>query len=149
MSADSLRTSVFSEVPCAMDATPFCSAEHVLSSSNHEASGQTALSRARINTSTQPPQLLVQVLVEGPDGSHLTLPVHTTDTVKELKMALSNKSWFTNKHCLFFGNRQLLDHQQVAEIVCPMYLYLELVLLFRGTCSCRCCHAGLSGKRGQ
>jgi hypothetical protein len=64
-------------------------------------------------------QLLLRVLVEGPDGpqSRVTLPVSGMETIRELKMVLSKKSWFTSKHCLFFGDRELLDHQQVAQVV--------------------------------
>ena len=32
-------------------------------------------------------------------------------------MTLEKKSWFTSKHCLFLGERELLDHQQVADII--------------------------------
>jgi hypothetical protein len=102
-----------------MNSGPFCAEPvYALEASGAAREVSQQLSIAPINTTaSQSPQLLVQVLVEGPDGSHLTLPVHTTDTIKELRMALSNKSWFTSQHCIFFGNRQLLDHQQVADVV--------------------------------
>lgn len=63
------------------------------------------------------PQLLVQVLVESSFGQKATLPVSGCDTIRELKMRLANKSWFTSKHCLFFGGKELLDHDMVADIV--------------------------------
>lgn len=63
------------------------------------------------------PQLLVQVLVESAFGQKATLPVSGCDTIRELKMRLANKSWFTTKHCLFFGGKELLDHDMVADMV--------------------------------
>lgn len=66
---------------------------------------------------TGSPQLLVQVLVESTFGQKATLPVSGCDTIRELKMRLANKSWFTSKHCLFFGGKELLDHDMVADIV--------------------------------
>lgn len=63
------------------------------------------------------PQLLVQVLVESSFGQKATLPVSGSDTIRELKMRLANKSWFTSKHCLFFGGKELLDHDMVADMV--------------------------------
>lgn len=120
-----MSSSVLTESAPNMDPSPFsCAAEPLYSSvaASEKVLGSSSLvgSPARINTTAQSPPLLVQLLVESPDGQHLTLPVHTTDTIRELKMALGNKSWFTSKHCLFFGNRQLLDHHQVADIVCSI-----------------------------
>lgn len=38
--------------------------------------------------------------------------------MRELKLQLAReKGWFTSKHCLFFGDRELLDHQHVADIM--------------------------------
>jgi hypothetical protein len=57
----------------------------------------------------------------GPHGGRTTVPVAGSDTISELRLQLSNKSWFTSKHCLFFGDRELLDHQQVSDIVSSVH----------------------------
>jgi hypothetical protein len=66
---------------------------------------------------------VLQVLMDGVSGpeSRAIVPVAGTDTIAELKMTLSKKSWFTSKHCLFFGDRELLDHQQVADIISAVH----------------------------
>ena len=61
----------------------------------------------------------MQVLVDGVAGpeSQLLVPMGGCQTIKELKMTLAQKSCFTSKHCLFFGDRELMDDQQVSNII--------------------------------
>ena len=62
------------------------------------------------------PARAVQILLDD-GGTRTSVPVAGDDTVRELKLQLAKGGWFTSKHCLFFGDRELLDHQHVADVM--------------------------------
>lgn len=39
------------------------------------------------------------------------------DTIRDIKLRLRNRGWFTSRHCLIFGNKELLEHETVAEVM--------------------------------
>lgn len=45
-----------------------------------------------------------------------TMQVFADDTIKDIKLRLRNRGWFTTKHCLVFGDRELLEHEKIADV---------------------------------
>lgn len=51
-------------------------------------------------------------------GSKLeVISVLPDETIKNIKLRLVNRGWFTSRHCLVFGSRELKDNQRVKEVL--------------------------------
>lgn len=51
-------------------------------------------------------------------GQTELIQVLAEETIKDVKLKLSNRAgWFTSKHCLVFGNRELLEHETVSQLL--------------------------------
>lgn len=60
-----------------------------------------------------------------------TIKVFQGETIKDIKLRLHNRGWFAlNRHCLVFGDRAVMDHMTVGELVrasgraLPEYLHV-------------------------
>lgn len=56
-----------------------------------------------------------------------TIQALPADTIKDVKLRLKNKGWYSAKHCLVFGDRELLEHEvigQIASTSSSMYLHV-------------------------
>lgn len=56
-----------------------------------------------------------------------TIQALPQDTIKDVKLRLKNKGWYSSKHCLVFGNRELMEHEVIGQIArgsCSTYLHI-------------------------
>lgn len=55
--------------------------------------------------------------VEQPDAlTRRNIQVFAEETIHELKIRLCKKEFFTNKHSLVFGNRELLENETIGQV---------------------------------
>jgi hypothetical protein len=59
---------------------------------------------------------LQQGLHQADAMSYDTIQVFADETIKNIKLRLRNRGWFTSKHCLVFGERELLEHEKIADV---------------------------------
>lgn len=62
------------------------------------------------------------------------LQVFAGETIRELKIQLRKKEYFTNKHCLIFGNRELLEDETIGQVSeeCAEHGFLHVVAKLSG-----------------
>lgn len=69
-----------------------------------------------------PPRREINLLLtveqrEGSSNTHSeTINVMAEETIKNLKLRLRNRGFFSSRHCLVFGDRKLLESERIGEV---------------------------------
>lgn len=63
-----------------------------------------------------------------------TLQVMPDESIKDIKLRLHNRGWFSSRQCLVFGDKELADHIRISDMVAnggkdhPSYLHVFVKL---------------------